>query len=194
YDESAEVVLGYVLEDREKTGNGFVEVLREGTGKPAGIEYLDAQYLRVCKLSDPVDVEFRYTENGQVKSLQRKKRFRKYVQVINEKKVFFKEYGDPRILNYETGKYDDATPEPLQATEVIHFKIGSGTYGVPRWIGNIVNMYGARKAEELNYLYFKQGRHVPAAITVENGMLSESSYEQLQEYMNGIEGSDNAHK
>lgn len=55
-------------------------------------------------------------------------------------------------------------------------------------------MYGARKAEELNYLYFKQGRHVPAAITVENGMLSESSYEQLQEYMNGIEGSDNAHK
>lgn len=71
---------------------------------------------------------------------------------------------------------------------------GSGTYGVPRWIGNIVNMYGARKAEELNYLYFKQGRHVPAAITVENGMLSESSYQQLQEYMNGIEGSDNAHK
>lgn len=194
YDESAEVVLGYVIEDREKTGNGFVEVLREGTGKPAGIEYLDAQYLRVCKLSDPVDVEFRYTENGQVKSLQRKKRFRKYVQKVNTKKVFFKEYGDPRTLNAATGEYSEATPSNLVASEVIHFKIGSGTYGVPRWIGNIVNMYGARKAEELNYLYFKQGRHVPAAITVENGMLSESSYEQLQEYMNGIEGSDNAHK
>ncbi|KIL23730.1 phage portal protein [Bacillus pumilus] len=194
YDESAEVVLGYVIEDREKTGNGFVEVLREGTGKPAGIEYLDAQYLRVCKLSDPVDVEFRYTENGQVKSLQRKKRFRKYVQQVNTKKVFFKEYGDPRTMNAATGEYSEDTPSNHIASEVIHFKIGSGTYGVPRWIGNIVNMYGARKAEELNYLYFKQGRHVPAAITVENGMLSESSYEQLQEYMNGIEGSDNAHK
>ncbi|VXB88234.1 phage portal protein [Bacillus altitudinis] len=194
YDESAEVVLGYVIEDREKTGNGFVEVLREGTGKPAGIEYLDAQYLRVCKLSDPVDVEFRYTESGQVKSLQRKKRFRKYVQQVNTKKVFFKEYGDPRTMNAATGEYSEDTPSNHIASEVIHFKIGSGTYGVPRWIGNIVNMYGARKAEELNYLYFKQGRHVPAAITVENGMLSESSYEQLQEYMNGIEGSDNAHK
>ncbi|BBP90954.1 hypothetical protein BsIDN1_45720 [Bacillus safensis] len=74
YDESAEVVLGYVIEDREKTGNGFVEVLREGTGKPAGIEYLDAQFLRVCKLGDPVEVDFRYTENGQVKSLKRKRR------------------------------------------------------------------------------------------------------------------------
>ncbi|MEK4846073.1 phage portal protein [Bacillus sp. FSL W8-0183] len=194
YDESAEVVLGYVIEDREKTGNGFVEVLRDGIGKPAGIEYLDAQYLRVCKLSDPVDVEFRYTESGQVKSLQRKKRFRKYVQQVNTKKIFFKEYGDPRTMNAATGEYSKDTPSDLVASEVIHFKIGSGTYGVPRWIGNIVNMYGARKAEELNYLYFKQGRHVPAAITVENGMLSESSYEQLQEYMNGIEGSDNAHK
>ncbi|BBP90953.1 hypothetical protein BsIDN1_45710 [Bacillus safensis] len=97
-------------------------------------------------------------------------------------------------MNAATGEYNEDTPSNLVASEVIHFKIGSNTYGVPRWIGNIVNMYGARKAEELNYLYFKQGRHVPAAITVENGMLSEASYEQLQEYMNGIEGSDNAHK
>ncbi|MEC1120142.1 phage portal protein [Bacillus safensis] len=194
YDESADVVLGYVIEDREKTGNGFLEVLRDGQGKPAGIEYLDALHIRICKLSEPVDVEFRYTENGELKTMNRKKRFRKYVQVINEKKVFFKEYGDPRILHCETGKYDDTTPEPLRATEVIHFKIGSGTYGIPRWIGNIVNMYGARKAEELNYLYFKQGRHVPGAIIVENGMLSESSYQQLQDYMDDIEGSDHAHK
>ncbi|MBU8728314.1 MULTISPECIES: phage portal protein [Bacillus] len=194
YDESAEVVLGYVIEDREKTGNGFVEVLREGTGKPAGIEYLDAQYIRVCKLSDSVEIDFKYTDHGEVKTMKRMKRFRKYVQKINTKKVFFKEYGDPRTMNAATGEYSEDTPSNLVASEVIHFKIGSGTYGVPRWIGNIVNMYGARKAEELNYLYFKQGRHVPAAITVENGMLSESSYEQLQEYMNGIEGSDNAHK
>ncbi|MEH7731379.1 MULTISPECIES: phage portal protein [Bacillus] len=194
YDESADVILGYVIEDREKTGNGFVEVLREGTGKPAGIEYLDAQYIRVCKLGDSVEIDFKYTDHGEVKTMKRMKRFRKYVQQVNTKKVFFKEYGDPRTLNSATGEYSEDTPSNLVASEVIHFKIGSGTYGVPRWIGNIVNMYGARKAEELNYLYFKQGRHVPAAITVENGMLSEASYEQLQEYMNGIEGSDNAHK
>ncbi|KRU15119.1 phage portal protein [Bacillus pumilus] len=194
YDESAEVVLGYVIEDRERTGNGFLEVLRNGTGQPAGIEYLDAQHMRICKIGDPVEIDFKYTDHGQVKSLKRMKRFRKYVQKINTKKVFFKEYGDPRTMNSATGEYSDETPSNLVASEVIHFKIGSGTYGVPRWIGNIVNMYGARKAEELNYLYFKQGRHVPAAITVENGMLSEASYEQLQDYMNGIEGSDNAHK
>lgn len=62
----------------------------QGSLQPAGIEYLDAQYLRVCKLGDPVEVDFRYTENGQVKSLKRKKRFRKYVQKINTINVFFK--------------------------------------------------------------------------------------------------------
>lgn len=170
YDESAEVVLGYVIEDRERTGNGFLEVLRNGKGQPAGVEYLDAQYMRICKIGDPVEIDFKYTDQGQVKSLKRMKRFRKYVQKINTKKVFFKEYGDPRTMNAATGEYSEDTPSDLVASEVIPFKIGSGTYGVPGWIGNIVNMYGARKAEELNYLYFKQGRHVPAAITVENGM------------------------
>jgi PBSX family phage portal protein len=194
FDESAETIFGYALDDREKTGNGFVEVLRDGLGNPAGIEYIDCQNMRVCSYTDPVEVEFTITENGVPKKIKRLKKFRRYVQMVNGKKVFFKEYGDPRIMNLATGKFDDNTPEHLRATEVIHFKIGSGTYGVPRWIGHIVSLYGARKAEELNYMYFKQGRHTPAAIIVENGMLSETSFNQLQEYMNSIEGVENAHK
>ncbi|WP_203363073.1 phage portal protein [Bacillus sp. REN10] len=193
-DESAEIIIGYALEDREKTGNGFLEVLRDGTGAPVGIEYMDCQQMRVCSRTVPEKIKYTITENGVPKTLPRWKKFRKYVQMVNGKKVYFKEYGDPRVMNSATGKFDDNTPENLMATEVIHFKIGSGTYGVPRWIGNLVNMYGARKAEELNYMYFKQGRHVPAAITVENGMLSEKSYQELQQYMNDIQGVENAHK
>jgi len=194
FDESAETILGYSLEDREKTGNGFVEVLRDGLGRPAGIEYIDCQNMRVCSYTVPEEVEFTITENGTPKRIKRWKKFRRYCQMVNGKKVFFKEYGDPRIMNLATGKFDENTPENLRATEVIHFKIGSGTYGIPRWIGHIVSLYGARKAEELNYMYFKQGRHTPAAIVVENGMLSEQSFNQLQEYMNSIEGVENAHK
>ncbi len=194
FDESAETLLGFVIEDREKTGNGFIEVIRNGENKPAGIEYMDVQNVRVCKLSEPIEVDFTYFEQGQMKSIKRAKRFRKYVQMIDGRMVYFKEYGDPRILNLETGQYDEQTPFEKQANEVVHFKIGSGTYGKPRWIGHIVNLYGARKAEELNFMYFKQGRHIPAAITIENGMLSEDSYTQLQDYMNGLEGVENAHK
>ncbi|KIL72535.1 phage portal protein [Bacillus badius] len=194
YDEEAETILGYALEDREKMGNGYVEILRDGLNRPAGMEYIDGQYVRVCKRTVPEEVEYTITENGRPQKIKRWRTFRKFVQMINGKKVYFKEYGDPRIMDSRTGKFDESTPENLRATEIIHFKIGSGTYGIPRWVGHIVHQYGARKAEELNYLYFKQGRHTPAAITISNGMLTEDSYTQLQEYMNDIQGVDNAHK
>ncbi|MGE9880292.1 phage portal protein [Bacillus velezensis] len=194
FDESAETLLGFCLEDREKTGNGYIEVIRNGKNQPAGIEYMAAEYVRVCKLSDPIEVPFKYFESGQLKTMKRQKRFRKYAQMIDGRVIYFKEYGDPRTLNLETGQYEASTPIEKQANEVVHFKIGSGAYGKPRWIGHIVNLYGARKAEELNFMYFKQGRHIPAAITIENGMLSEDSYKQLQDYMNGLEGVENSHK
>ena len=114
--------------------------------------------------------------------------------MINGKKVFFKEYGDPQPMNSTTGKFEESTPDNLLATEIIHFKLKSGTYGIPRRDGHIVHQYGARKAEELNCLYYKQDRHIPAAVIVENGMLTRNSEVQLQEYMNGLGGSDNAHE
>lgn len=193
-DESPEVVIGYALDDREKTGNGYLEIIRDGIGQPVGIEYADAQYMRVCKKTVPEEVEYTILENGQEKKVKRWKRFRRYVQMVDDKKVFFKEYGDPRVMNSATGKFDDNTPENLKATEIYHLKIGSGTYGKPRWIGNLISLYGARKAEELNLTYFTNGRHIPAAITVSNGKLDDESYEALKDYMNDLAGTDNAHK
>lgn len=150
--------------------------------------------MRVCKKTEQTDVEYIILENGIEKKVIRQKRFRKYVQLIDEKRVFFKEYGDPRIMDSSTGKFDDNTPENLRANEIHHMKIGSETYGKPRWIGNLISLYGARKAEELNLMYFKNGRHIPAAITVSNGKLDDASYEALQGYMNDLQGTDNAHK
>lgn len=193
-DESPEKIIGYALDDREKTGNGYLEIVRDGTGLPVGIEYADAQFMRVCKKTVPEEVEYTIYENGQEKKVKRWKRFRKYVQMIDNKKVYFKEYGDPRIMNLATGKFDDSTPEHLRATEIFHMKIGSETYGKPRWVGNLISLYGARKAEELNLTYFTNGRHIPAAITVSNGKLDDSSYEALQAYMDDLTGVDNAHK
>ncbi|WP_252503266.1 phage portal protein [Sporosarcina sp. Marseille-Q4943] len=193
-DESPEVIIGYVIDDREKTGNGYIEIIRDGMGQPAGIEYVDAQHMRVCKKTVPEEVEYTILENGVEKKIKRRKRFRRYVQMIDQEKVFFKEYGDPRIMDLRNGKFDESTPEHLQASEIYHFKIGSGTYGKPRWLGNLISLYGARKAEELNLMYFQNGRHIPAAITVSNGKLDDESYNQLQQYMNDLQGTDNAHK
>lgn len=190
FEKSFEDVWKDAIEDRETCGEGYIEILRDGVGLPVGGEVVDTTTIKVTKLGEPVTVT--YKKEG--KTYLRKKRFRRYVQEINGKRIFFKEFGDPRILNCETGKFDENTPEEKRATELIQLKIGNKAYGVPRWIGCSVAMIGARKAEELNYNYFKQGRHTPLAILVKNGVLSEDSEAALAEYASSVEGSDNAHK
>ncbi|MCT15434.1 phage portal protein [Listeria monocytogenes] len=197
-DEGTETVFQNIIEDQEKTGNGYIEVLRDGKGQPVELVHCDSQYMRVCKKTEPVEVGYTIKEKGEPVNILRNKRFRKFVQIIDEKKVWFKEYGDPRIMDSTNGNYVEESEleskEFRDATEIIHFKIGTSAYGVPRWIGNVVSLYGARKAEELNLLYFVNGRHVPAAVVVQGGLLDEDAYNNLEEYMKGVSGTENAYQ
>lgn len=198
YDETPKTIFSHMLEDREQTGNGYIEVIRNVAGKPSGIEYMASEYVRVCKKQkEAQEVEMSVLRSGTFETVKRKRKFRKFVQMINGQKVYFKEYGDPRKMSKKTGEYygeDETVPAGDQATEVLQFKIGAGAYGVPRWIGHLINMSGARKAEELNYRYFLNGRHVPAAVMVQGGMLTESTIKRLQEYSNQVQGAEEAHK
>ncbi|MCI4170797.1 phage portal protein, partial [Bacillus spizizenii] len=81
--------------------------------------YLDEKNMRVCGAGEPVEDSFVYEENGKMKRIKRQKRFRKYVQIINGKKVFFKEYGDPRKMDMRTGENVNTLAEKHQANEAI---------------------------------------------------------------------------
>lgn len=190
-----EEVLELVIDDLEKTGNAYIEILRSDDGELSTFEHLSAEHIRLCK-KDKVAVEVsREVEiDGKIKKKTTKRKFRRFVQIVGTEKVYFKEYGHPEDLDYKTGEYGTDIDHDKKASEIMHFKIGNGTYGKPRWIGNAISVVGARKAEELNYLYFKNGRHLPAAITVSNGMLDEESRAALETYMNDAQGVENAHK
>ncbi len=194
FEETPETIISWALADREKTGNGYLEVLRNGKGEPASIIYLDCEDVRITKYTDPVEVSFCVMKDNEHKRIHTEKLFRRFVQIRGNRKIFFKEYADPRYMDATTGEFTDTHNGENEATEIIHLKIGPDAYGKPRYLGNIISLYGARKAEELNFYYFKQGRHVPAAIVVENGQLTEDSYNKVQEYMNDIQGVQNSHK
>lgn len=190
FDMSFEDVMSQIIDDREQTGNGYVEIIRDGTGLPVEGERLNPAYMSITKLTEVTEVAFKRDD----KKFTRKRKFRKYVQIIGTSKVFFKEFGDPRKMDSRTGNFDDAVDIEHEANEVIHLKIGSTTYGVPRWIGQLIHMYGARKAEELNFNYFSQGRHTPMAILLHNAVLSPESEAALTDYATSIQGVENAHK
>ncbi|PEY32713.1 phage portal protein [Bacillus cereus] len=184
-------ILETAIDDRETTGNGYIEVIRNMDKKPAELINMLPQYMRVTRKNDKPQ-EVTYLING--KTIKRKKLFRRYVQEVGTAKIYFKEFGDPRFLNKETGEFSDISYGLKDATEVLHLKIGNSPYGIPRWVSHVVHMVGARKAEELNLRYFKQGRHVPMAILLKNGVLSEESDSKLVEYVSSVEGEDNQHK
>jgi len=193
FDKSPEELFAQVIEHREECGNAYLEIIRDGRGLPVGANNIEPEYIKMTPLGSPVDVE--YVQNG-IK-LTRKARFRKFCQQIGTSTVWFKEFGDPRRMDCTTGQYipDGAViSEDRLATELLHFKIGNKAYGVPRWIGQVIHMYGARKAEELNYRYFYQGRHIPMAIILTNAEMSPESIAQLEDYASSIEGVEKAHK
>ncbi|PEK91479.1 phage portal protein [Bacillus mycoides] len=184
-------ILETAIDDRETTGNGYMEVIRSMDKKPAELINMLPQYMRVTRKDDKPQ-EVTYVING--KEIKRKKLFRRYVQEVGTAKIYFKEFGDPRFLNKETGEFSATSLGPKDATEVLHLKVGNGPYGIPRWVSHVVHMVGARKAEELNLRYFKQGRHIPMAILLKNGILSEESEAAITDYVSTVEGEDNQHK
>ena len=110
--------------------------------------------------------------------------------------MYFKEFGDPRIMDNRTGEYlpEGAGLElKYQANEILEFAIGTEPYGEIRWIGQILGVDGSRRAEGLNNNYFLNGRHTPLMIMVKGGTLTDESFSKLQQYMNSIKGEAGQH-
>lgn len=190
FETSFEEVAGDLIEDREITGNFYCEIVRNLDGQVVEGNRLNPTYIQCTAISDVV-VQVAYVRNG--RKVERGRKFRKYSQQVGGKQVWFKELGDPRFMDFETGEYHESLTSDRQANEIWHGKIGNDAYGLPRWIGQVVHMYGSRKAEELNLRYFETGRHVPMAIMVSNGTLSPQAEDQIEDYLSSIEGVENAH-
>ena len=183
-----------VIESREIYGISYIEVIRNFEGTVSQIEFIrDVPSIKKSiELEPAVEIEYFYKGNP----VKRVKRFRKYKQEKNGKTIYFKEFGDPRIMDRRDGEdlnEGESLDINLQANEILEFAIGTDDYGKVRWLGQVLGIDGARKAESLNNRYFVDGRHTPLAIIVRGGTLSEKSFEKMQQYMNDIKGENGQH-
>lgn len=190
-DQDTKEVFEDIIEAREIYGIAYLEVIRNVGGEVSQIEFVrDTPSMRMTKPLEPYQTaEFFY--KGRVET--RQKKYKKYRQQVNGHTVYFKEFGDKRIMDNRTGEYVEQLDIQYQANEIIEFPIGTMPYGEVRWIGQILSVDGARKAEFLNNNYFENGRHTPLMIMVKGGTLSEESVQKLQGYMDGIKGEAGQH-
>lgn len=183
-----------LIEARETYGIAYLEVIRNLAEEVVQIEFIkDTPSMLKTSPLDPY-ISTAYFHHGQ--QTERKKRFCKYRQDIGGKTVYFREFGDPRIMDRRSGLYlqEGETLElENQANEIIEFAIGTEPYGEVRWIGQVLGVDGSRKAEMLNNNYFENGRHTPLAIIVRNGTLTDDSFAKLRQYMDEIKGASGQH-
>ncbi len=183
-----------IIEARETYGIAYLEVIRNVADEVVQIEFVkETASVQKTRPLEPY-IATTYYHHGQ--ELERKKRYCKYKQVVGGITVYFKEFGDPRVMDRRDGKYleeGETLDLQYQANELMEFTIGTEPYGTVRWIGQVLGVDGSRRAETLNNNYFINGRHTPLMIMVKGGTLTDESFEKLQQYMNDIKGAAGQH-
>lgn len=195
--------------DVEATGNGYLEVLRDGAGIVSGWEKIDPQDMRLARMDpDPTPVDMKVLDGTEYQSVTYHKRFRRFVQLVTGRStafgsssnamVWFKEFGDPRAISAEDGRVlseDDIGKGKRQATEILHFRVyAPGTpYGIPRWIGTTPSVLGSRAADEVNFSFFDNKCTPPFFVLVSGGTLSDKSVQRINDAITQAKGRDKFH-
>lgn len=179
--------------NQETFGYTFWEIERDKMGDFMGATPMDTKTVRMMKddgekidvtqlVRNPITFEF--------DEMERSKVFCKFIQKIGNKVVYFKEFGDPRFLDANTGEYyedeDDPTiPEGArQATEILHFYIyhPSTRYGSPRWIAHTPNILAVRSADTVNF-FLLHNNAIPPVVCIVEGVKSNQIEQKLKEHL-----------
>lgn len=206
--------------DKETTGCCYFEVLRDTNGNISGFTHMPAYQVRLGRLEDdPILVDRKILElqvdgSVEVRAVKQWMRFRRYVQsrfissrglnstVQGHKVRWFKDFGDPRQYYAKTGKEIppgelSKVPQSDKANEVVFLRMYSPRtpYGLPRYIGNLLSIFGDRAAEEINYVTFRNNNIPSMAVLVSNGQLTEGTVQRIESFVESqIQGSDNYSK
>lgn len=188
-------VAGKGVLDGEITGGEFYEVLpANDTHEPDLMYHAPATYMRVTPLDqNDTLIWVMLPRNGQLRKTAVYRKFRRFCRAMPTKElVWFKEFGDPRIVDRRTGQYakDKAgnylhEPEdyPNKATEIWWFRpnaFGGNIYGIPPWVSVIAEIRGRYLASWVNYDTLDHGGLPPWLLLI-YGRVSEGTQKYLKE-------------
>jgi PBSX family phage portal protein len=189
-EESLTTIHAKIVNDKESLGFGFLEVIRDTQRRVSILRHAPAETTRLCpKDTEEVLVEYDVARGPRVSMVREVRTFRKYVQVVGGTYTYFKEFGDPRKMDYRTGRFakrgSPVAPE-YEATELIHYRhLSPDAYGVPRWTNQIPAILGSREAEEVNLRYFEDNTVPPMLLSVAGGRLTAESFRSLKRLIEG---------
>lgn len=179
-------------------GRFAIEVVRNMDGTIGELYRIPQSHFYMTKL-DKEFTEFemmvRNPATGRYEPIVKQKRFRRYFQQVDGKKVFFKECGDPRPISSKDGKPTDNLDE-LANECIFHAMLWSddNPYGEPCWIGDLMKIVGHWQSEKTNY-YYLNNRGIPEMmILVSGGSLTGDNISILENKFKQLKGPENTGK
>lgn len=194
--------------DYEYAGNGAFEIIRNQKRWIEAIYHAPIRFMRMGPLPDkPIMVQVKIMRGGKLQTFERPVYFRKYAQKLTAKGTitWFKEYGDPRVMDKATGAYVslsaykrsiDKTGKVrhyrkvkgeltkfVPASEILWIKqdFAGYPYGIPRWVAASMDILGRHYASYVNYRLIKKGGIPQVIVTVNGGVLTDESYNDLMD-------------
>lgn len=162
-----------VMTDKLTLGNGYIEVVRSQAGQIVELYHVKAKSVRVRKGGEG------------------------FVQIVGKNKKYFKNFGEMRNMNSETGKYGGRVPLKKRATEILHYKeynTRDDYYGVPRYMSTAPAIMGNRAAAERNLAFFENDAVPRMALLIAGGKLAQGSVDRIQKFFKAAKGTKNAHR
>ena len=150
--------------DEEATGDWWMEVVRDRSGKIAGLYHAPSTTMRIA-----VDGRHFLQSRAGGKNL-----------------IHFTSFGDKRVLDPRTGK-EAALPWDKRASEVIHRRIytpDDDWYGAPRFVPAAAAISSTRLSQMWNINFLRNSAHSPYAVIVEGGNLNHESKELIRAFVN----------
>jgi len=203
--------------DLEHTGNAYFEVIRNVAGKIQAFSHVPSYQMRLAKLEPDFDLYdvpmLQIQKDGSIaiETIKASRRFRRFVQgrILHRRDLsfagglavrWFKEFGDPRHYDCDTGEMESEKkkiPVEKRANEIVHLKLYSSRspYGIPRYVGNLLSIFGDRASEEINYITFSNNNIPSMFLLVSNGQLTQGSIDRIKDFTEAqIQGQDNFSK
>jgi PBSX family phage portal protein len=184
--------------DIETYGYTFLEVCRGTyTGEIVSYYHVPAHTMRLSAVdATPTEVTLWINRDGKFIKQKVQRRFRRYIQEIGTRRVYFKEFGDPRSISARTGKVISKGSSDEEATEIKFDNLYSpgSPYGMPRWINQLPAVMGSRESELTNLQFFKDNAIPAMAVLVSGGQLTDESIGEIEEHINAVTGRKSIHR
>lgn len=196
--------------DQLITGNQYWEISRDLWGRPARLLWVPSRTIRAAKPDEqlvPVRIRAPLTDIRWENTMQYR-RFNRWVQMNdNSAVIWFRSFGDPRVMSRYTGAYFDtletmqsneteraeievrtngADKIPRAATELLHFCIpypGSCIYGKPGHSASYPHLVGGREQAEENRNIVADEAIPSMIVLCSGGKVGEESQKRMEDQL-----------